>query len=112
TSKHFMSLSDEIAEESSLRASCHNQPPPNTVPLLTMEAGRLPEEIYTSTLPSWRAAVRRQCLAVVERESEIIAQWQSRVLDTYFLHMSMLAPHTYLLSRVSPCVFLLRTRRP
>ncbi|KAH9007636.1 hypothetical protein EDB84DRAFT_1601041 [Lactarius hengduanensis] len=71
-----------------LRASCHNQPPPNM-------------EIYTSTLPSWRAAVRRQCLAVVERESEIIAHWQSRVrtpwLDTYFLHTSMLGTHTFFL---------------
>ncbi|KAH9164556.1 hypothetical protein EDB89DRAFT_1829797, partial [Lactarius sanguifluus] len=56
--------------------------------------GRLPEEICTSTLPSWRAAVRRQCLAVVKRESEIIVQLQARVrtpwLDTYFLYTSML----------------------
>ncbi|KAH9021637.1 hypothetical protein EDB84DRAFT_1274894, partial [Lactarius hengduanensis] len=63
--------------------------------------GRLPEEIYTSTLPSWRAAVWRQCLAAVEWESEIIAQWQSRVrtpsLDTYFLHTSMLGTHTFFL---------------
>ncbi|KAH9179059.1 hypothetical protein EDB89DRAFT_771235 [Lactarius sanguifluus] len=35
-----------------------------------------PEEIYASTLPSWRAAFRRQCVAVVdsERECETIAQ--------------------------------------
>ncbi|KAH9041470.1 hypothetical protein EDB83DRAFT_2507597 [Lactarius deliciosus] len=35
---------------------------------------RYPEEIYASTLPSWRAAFRRQSVAVVERECETIAQ--------------------------------------
>ena len=39
-------------------------------------AGRLPEEVYTNTLPSWRVALRRKCLAAVEWESEVIAQWQ------------------------------------
>ncbi|KAH8992706.1 hypothetical protein EDB92DRAFT_1857080 [Lactarius akahatsu] len=90
-----------------LRASCQRQSLPKTVPFLTtthrtslsrivcrMEVGRLPEEIYASTLPSRRAALRRQCLTVVEQETEIIAQWQAPVrtpwLDTYFLHTSML----------------------
>ena len=43
-----------------------------------MAAGRLPEEIYASMLPSWRAALRRKCLAAVEWESEVIAQLQVR----------------------------------
>ncbi|KAH9025948.1 hypothetical protein EDB85DRAFT_2149400 [Lactarius pseudohatsudake] len=120
TSKHFVSFSDEVAEQSprapALRlvsppaSSKHGSPPDYYPPNVAFKnrqqntsvaAGRLPEEIYTSTLPSWRAAVRRQCLAVVERESEIIAQWQSRVrtpwLDTYFLHTSMLGTHTFFL---------------
>lgn len=67
----------------------------------TVAAGRLPEEIYASTLPRWRAALRRQCLAVVERESDVIAQLQARVrspwLDTYFLYTSMLGTHTFFL---------------
>ncbi|KAH9162887.1 hypothetical protein EDB89DRAFT_2234509 [Lactarius sanguifluus] len=114
-----MSLSDEVAEESSNAPaprlvsthvlSKHGSPPdyyaPNDVVKnrqqnTSVADGRLPEEIYANTLPSWRAAVRRQCLAVVEWESDIIAQWQFRVrtpwLDTYFLHTSMLGTHTFL----------------
>ncbi|KAI9444062.1 hypothetical protein H4582DRAFT_1919024 [Lactarius indigo] len=120
TSKLVMSLSDEVAEQSPNTPtprlvsapvpSKHGSPPDyyatnvvvkNRQQNTSVAAGRLPEEIYASTLPSWRAAIRRQCLAVVERESEIIAQWQSRVrtpwLDTYFLHTSMLGTHTFFL---------------
>ncbi|KAH9005584.1 hypothetical protein EDB86DRAFT_3098618 [Lactarius hatsudake] len=120
TSKHIVSFSDEVAEVSpNVPAprfvsppvpSKRGSPPDYYAPIVAFKnrqqntsvaAGRLPEEIYTSTLPSWRAAVRRQCLAVVERESEIIAHWQSRVrtpwLDTYFLHSSMLGTHTFFL---------------
>ena len=39
-------------------------------------AGRLPEEVYANTLPGWRAALRRKCVAMVEWESEVIAEWQ------------------------------------
>jgi len=64
-------------------------------------AGRLPAEIYANTLPSWRLALRRKCLAAVEWESEVIAQWQAKVrspwLDTYFVHASMLGTHTFFL---------------
>ena len=42
-------------------------------------AGRLPEEVYTNTLPSWRAALRRKCVAVVEWESEVIVNLQVRL---------------------------------
>jgi len=38
----------------------------------------LPEVVYTNTLPWWRAALRRRCVAIVEWEGEIIAQWQAR----------------------------------
>jgi hypothetical protein len=41
-------------------------------------AGRLPEEVYTNTLPWWRVALRRKCVEVVEWESEVIAKWQVR----------------------------------
>jgi len=41
-------------------------------------AGRLPEDVYTNTLPSWRAALRRKCVAVVEWESEVIVKLQVR----------------------------------
>ncbi|KAH9164543.1 hypothetical protein EDB89DRAFT_408390 [Lactarius sanguifluus] len=140
TSQHFMSLSDEVAEESSnIPAprlvstpvlSKHGSPPdyyaPNVVKNrqqnmnMSVAAGRLPEEIYASTSPSWRAALRRQYVAEVEWESEIIAQWQVRSLflpssgdtvpgtDTMaghvlFAHVD--ARYTYLLSHVSPRVF-------
>jgi hypothetical protein len=42
-------------------------------------AGRLPEYVYTNTLPWWRAALRRKCVTVVEWESEIIGKWQVRL---------------------------------
>jgi len=40
---------------------------------MSVAAGRLPEDVYTNTLPSWRAALRRKCVAVVERESKVIS---------------------------------------
>jgi hypothetical protein len=44
-----------------------------------IDAGRLPEDVYTNTLPWWRAALRRKCVVVVEWESEIIGKWQVRL---------------------------------
>jgi len=44
----------------------------------SVAAGRLPEEVYANTLPWWRAALRRKCVAVVEWESEVIGEWQVR----------------------------------
>jgi hypothetical protein len=52
-------------------------------------AGRLPEDVYTNTLPSWRAALRRKCVAVVEWESEVIAKLQVRP----FLPLSSRCPN-------------------
>ena len=82
-------------------------------------AGRLPEEVYTGTLPPWRAALRRQCVAMVEWECVVIAEWQVRplfpsfvlrivnrrsqakvrspFLDKYFVYASMLGTHTFFL---------------
>jgi hypothetical protein len=88
-SKLSMSLSAEVVEESPdasappLAPSKTGSPPDYYAPKVvskntTVAAGRLPEDIYASTLPSWRAALRRQCLVVVECESEVIAQWQVR----------------------------------
>jgi hypothetical protein len=45
----------------------------------SIAAGRLPEDVYTYTLPWWRAALRRKCVAVVEYESEVIGKWQVRL---------------------------------
>jgi hypothetical protein len=47
-------------------------------------AGRLPEDVYTYYLSWWRAALRRKCVAVVERESEVIAKWQVRLFPPLF----------------------------
>jgi hypothetical protein len=44
----------------------------------SVAAGRLPEEVYTNTLPRWRATLRRKCVSVVEWESEAIGKWQVR----------------------------------
>jgi hypothetical protein len=44
-------------------------------------AGRLPEDVYTNYLSWWRAALRRKCVAVVERESEVIAKLQVRLFS-------------------------------
>ncbi|KAI0259698.1 hypothetical protein BC834DRAFT_904558 [Gloeopeniophorella convolvens] len=71
-------------------------------------AGRLPEEVYTNTLPAWRAALRQRCVKVVEWESQVLGRWQARVrtpwLDTYFLQTSMLGTHTFFLLFL-PCLF-------
>ncbi|KAH9983798.1 hypothetical protein BJV74DRAFT_980251 [Russula compacta] len=74
---------------------------PNEEHTASVAAGRLPEEVYANTLPRWRAALRRKCVAVVEWESEVIGEWQTRVrspwLDAYFLQTSMLGTHTFFL---------------
>jgi len=69
---------------------------------INVAAGRLPEDVYTNTLPSWRVAIRRKFVAVVEKESKVIAEWQARVrsprLDTFFQQTSMLGTHTFFLA--------------
>jgi len=64
---------------------------------MNIAAGRLPEDVYTNTLPGWRAALRRKCLAVVERESKVIGEWQVR---SYFFFLFFLS--TPLSSRLPP----------
>ena len=39
-------------------------------------AGRLPEEVYMSTLPWWRYALRRKLLECVKWESDVLAAIQ------------------------------------
>lgn len=41
-----------------------------------MAAGRRDPEVYEKTLQSWRAAIRRPIVRMVERESHIIAAMQ------------------------------------
>ena len=58
----------------------------------SVAAGRLPEEVYANTLPWWRAALRRKCVAVVEWESEVIGEWQVRpVLSLSLFSLGWLA---------------------
>jgi len=53
-------------------------PGPNEEQSMNVAAGRFPEDVYTNTLPSWRAALRRKFVAVVEWESRVIGEWQVR----------------------------------
>ena len=39
-------------------------------------AGRLPEEVYASTLPRWRNALRRKLVSCVEWETGVLASMQ------------------------------------
>ena len=55
---------------------------------MDVAAGRLPEDVYTNTLPGWRAALRRKCLALVERESKVIGEGQVRSYLFIFLSFS------------------------
>jgi len=59
-------------------------PGPSEEHTMNIAAGRLPEEVYTNMLPSWRAALRRKCVAVVEWESEVIGKWQARSPPFFF----------------------------
>lgn len=42
--------------------------------------GKLPRDVYDSTLPWWRASIRRQLLKTVKRESEVLARMQVSVV--------------------------------
>ena len=53
-------------------------PGPSGKHTVNVAAGRLPEDLYTNALPWWRAALRKKFVAVVERESKVIAEWQVR----------------------------------
>ncbi|KIJ63094.1 hypothetical protein HYDPIDRAFT_29782 [Hydnomerulius pinastri MD-312] len=61
--------------------------------------GQLPIDVYNTTLPWWRAAIRAQILKAVERESPILARMQARLrspwLDKYFVYTSSLGTHTF-----------------
>lgn len=41
--------------------------------------GQLPQDVYNSTLPWWRAATRAKLLKAVERESPVLARMQVRI---------------------------------
>jgi hypothetical protein len=58
------------------RSESHSDDFPSEEHTASVAAGRLPEDVYTNTLPSWRAALRRKCVAVVEWESEVIVKLQ------------------------------------
>jgi len=47
--------------------------------------GRQPKDVYDTTLPWWRAAIRRKLVASVHRESRVIAQMQVSVYPILLL---------------------------
>ncbi|KAF8156625.1 PAP2 superfamily-domain-containing protein [Crassisporium funariophilum] len=61
--------------------------------------GRQPKDVYETTLPWWRAAIRRKLVAGVHWESEVIAKMQDKIrtpwLDAYFVYTSSLGTHTF-----------------
>ncbi|KAH7882264.1 hypothetical protein F5I97DRAFT_1931462 [Phlebopus sp. FC_14] len=61
--------------------------------------GQLPEDVYGTVLPWWRAAIRAQILKAVKAESPVLARMQNRLrnpwLDDYFLYTSSLGTHTF-----------------
>jgi len=77
-------------------------PGPSGEHTINIAAGRLPEDVYTNTLPSWRAALRRKFVTVVERESKVIAEWQVR---SYFF-FSFSSQHFFFLDHPPPAVFV------
>ena len=60
------------------RSEHHTDDSPGEEHTAGVAAGRLPEEVYANTLPGWRAELRRKCVAMVEWESKVIAEWQVR----------------------------------
>ncbi|EAU82992.1 sphingosine-1-phosphate phosphatase [Coprinopsis cinerea okayama7 len=61
--------------------------------------GQGPTDVYDTTLPAWRAAVRRILVKTVEKESRVIARMQNAIrtpwLDSYFVYTSLLGTHTF-----------------
>ncbi|KAJ8514226.1 hypothetical protein ONZ45_g8224 [Pleurotus djamor] len=56
-------------------------------------------DVYETTLPWWRAAIRRQIIKNVRWESDVIATIQDYIrapwLDAYFVYTSSLGTHTF-----------------
>ncbi|KAG6845005.1 hypothetical protein H0H87_001777 [Tephrocybe sp. NHM501043] len=70
--------------------------------------GRLPTDVYDTTLPRWRSAVRRKLVRSIQWESKIIAGLQGLIrtpwLDAYFVYTSSLGTHTFFMT-VLPAFF-------
>jgi len=90
--------------------------------------GRRSADVYDTTLPWWRAAVRRKLLVAVQRETKVIARMQVCVvlplflppslnslypnqdtlrtswLDAYFVYTSSLGTHTFFMTAL-PALF-------
>ncbi|KAL0957978.1 hypothetical protein HGRIS_000155 [Hohenbuehelia grisea] len=59
-------------------------------------------DVYETTLPWWRAAVRREIVKSVHWESDVIARMQHAIrtpwLDAYFVYTSSLGTHTFFMT--------------
>ncbi|PPQ66638.1 hypothetical protein CVT24_006930 [Panaeolus cyanescens] len=70
--------------------------------------GAAGKDVYDTTLPWWRAAIRRRLVRAVRTESEIIAKMQKVIrtpwLDAYFVYTSSLGTHTFFMILL-PSVF-------
>jgi len=78
-------------------------------PLTPNTPGLLPGDVYNTTLPRWRAAVRTMLLSSLGWQSIVLARMQDRVrtswLDTYFVYTSSLGTHTFFLTFLPACFF-------
>ncbi|KAH7925027.1 hypothetical protein BV22DRAFT_1012009 [Leucogyrophana mollusca] len=72
---------------------------PEKYPPPSGATGQPTADVYSTTLPWWRAAVRAQILKSVEWESRVLARMQERIrspwLDAYFVYTSSLGTHTF-----------------
>lgn len=68
-----------------------------------------PLDVYEATMGPWRAAIRRQLVKAVERESVVLAAMQKRVrtpfLDSYFVYTSSLGTHTFFMTALPALYF-------
>ncbi|PPQ67328.1 hypothetical protein CVT26_007249 [Gymnopilus dilepis] len=65
-------------------------------------------DVYDTTLPWWRAGLRRRLVTTVQWESKIIAKMQEKIrtpwLDAYFVYTSTLGTHTFFMI-ILPALF-------
>ncbi|KIM45566.1 hypothetical protein M413DRAFT_430272 [Hebeloma cylindrosporum] len=67
------------------------------------------KDVYDTTLPWWRAGVRRKVVSTLHWESQIIAKMQERIrtpwLDSYFVYSSIFGTHTFFMIILPTLIF-------